>query len=269
MIGYPGEPEKLPRPTLATGILSRLREWEPVQMTFLQTDATVAGGQSGGVLISRDGEIIGITSLSFAEEQFALAISAKDIAPRLRGLLAGEDVTGLGDRRLSRKEGQTSHTVSLESPLAVQAYVVDVPAGSELKVEVESEHNASFTVVEPTGYWLAFADEGASGVESDSATTEVAGPHFVVVFREEGWGPGDFQVTSNRQLIPVHDPDDGKTINLGQTLRGSIDYPGDSDVFVIDLENGAIITMHVDSIAIDPLVGDSRHRQRVWGTCRR
>ena len=255
LIGYPGEPEKLPRPTLATGILSRLREWEPVQMTFLQTDATVAGGQSGGVLISRDGEIIGITSLSFAEEQFALAISAKDIAPRLRGLLAGEDVTGLGDRRLSRKEGQTSHTVSLESPLAVQAYVVDVPAGSELKVEVESEHNASFTVVEPTGYWLAFADEGASGVESDSATTEVAGPHFVVVFREEGWGPGDFQVTSNRQLIPVHDPDDGKTINLGQTLRGSIDYPGDSDVFVIDLENGAIITMHVDSIAIDPLVG--------------
>ncbi len=255
LIGYPGEPEKLPRPTLAKGILSRLREWEPIQMTFIQTDATVAGGQSGGVLISRDGEIIGITSLSFAEEQFSLALSAKDILPRLRGLLAGEDVTGLGDRRLPRGDGQTSHTASLENPLAVQAYVVDVPEGTELKVEVESEHNASFTVVESTGYWLAFADEGTSGLESDSATTEVAGPHFVVVFREEGWGPGEFRVTSNRQLIPVHDPDDGKTINLGQTLRGSIDYPGDSDVFVIDLQDGAIITMHVDSIAIDPLVG--------------
>ena len=254
LIGYPGEPEKLPRPTLAAGILSRLREWESFQLTFLQTDASVAEGQSGGVLISRGGEIIGITSLSFADEQFALAISARDIAPRLRGLLAGEDVTGLGDRRLPREEGQTAHTVSLESPLAVQAYVVDLPEGTELKVEVESEHNASFTIVEPTGYWLAFADEGTSGVESDAATTEVAGPHFVVVFREEGWGPGDFRVTSNRQLIPVPDPDDGKTINLGQTVRGSIDYPGDSDVFVIDLEDGAIITMHVDSIAIDPLV---------------
>ena len=46
-IGYPGEPESLPRPTLATGILSRLREWESFQLTFLQTDASVAEGQSG------------------------------------------------------------------------------------------------------------------------------------------------------------------------------------------------------------------------------
>ena len=266
LISYPGEPGKLPRPTLAKGILSLLLEWEPIQMTFILTEAITgaiqtanASGQSGGVLISRDGEIIGITSIagSSGEGQGSLALSAKDILPRLRGLLAGEDVTGLGDRRIPRKDGQTSHTASLENPLAVQAYVVDVPEGTELKVEVESEHDASFIVVGSTGYLLAFADEGTSGLESASATTEVAGPHFVVIFREEGWGPGEleFQVTSNRQLIPVHDPDDGKTINLGQTLRGSIDYPGDSDVFLIDLEKGAIITMHLDSIAFDPLVG--------------
>ena len=71
----------------------------------------------------------------------------------------------------------------------MQAYVVDLSEDTELKVEVESEHDASFTIVEPTGYWLAFADEGNSGVEADSGyDREVAGPHFVVVFREEGWG---------------------------------------------------------------------------------
>ncbi|MAG35271.1 MAG: hypothetical protein CL878_03345 [Dehalococcoidia bacterium] len=254
-IGYPGEPDEFPQPTLATGVLSRFRVWEPIQMTFLQTDAKVAGGQSGGVLISRDGEIIGITSLSFAEEQFALALSAKDILPRLRGLLAGEDVTGLGDRRMLREGGQTSHTVSLESPLDVQAYVIDVPAGSEIEVQVESEHDASIAVAEPDGYWVAFADEGTSGVESDSATTEVAAPHFVIVFREGGWGPAQFQVTSDRQLIPVQDPDDGRTISLGQTVRGSIDHPDDSDTFPIDLDEGATITLHVESLAVDPVVG--------------
>ncbi len=60
LIGYPGEAEEFPQPALARGIVSRLREWKPIHMTYFQTDALIAGGQSGGVLVSERGDVIGI-----------------------------------------------------------------------------------------------------------------------------------------------------------------------------------------------------------------
>ena len=50
LITYPGESEPFPQPAISQGILSRLREWEPIGMTYLQTDADISAGQSGGVL---------------------------------------------------------------------------------------------------------------------------------------------------------------------------------------------------------------------------
>ena len=47
LVGYPGEAEKFPQPTFSKGLLSRLRQWEAIEMTYFQTDAAVAGGQSG------------------------------------------------------------------------------------------------------------------------------------------------------------------------------------------------------------------------------
>jgi S1-C subfamily serine protease len=48
LIGYPGEVSHIPEPTLTRGLISRLREWDAVGITFFQSDATIAGGQSAG-----------------------------------------------------------------------------------------------------------------------------------------------------------------------------------------------------------------------------
>ena len=40
LIGYPAEAEQFPQPTITSGILSRVRQWEAIQTTYLQTEAT-------------------------------------------------------------------------------------------------------------------------------------------------------------------------------------------------------------------------------------
>ncbi|MGZ8785529.1 MAG: trypsin-like peptidase domain-containing protein, partial [Acidimicrobiia bacterium] len=45
LIGYPAEVERFPQPTLTSGVLSRVRSWDAIEMTYLQTDAVIAGGQ--------------------------------------------------------------------------------------------------------------------------------------------------------------------------------------------------------------------------------
>ena len=50
VIGYPGEEEAFPQPTISRGILSRYRLWPDQGATYLQTDASIDGVQSRGVL---------------------------------------------------------------------------------------------------------------------------------------------------------------------------------------------------------------------------
>ena len=83
LVGYPGESEEFPQPTITEGILSLTREWEIEQWTFLQSDATVVGGQSGGALVDEDGTVIGITNFSFLEAKPARWLSAR-VEQRLR-----------------------------------------------------------------------------------------------------------------------------------------------------------------------------------------
>ena len=81
LVGYPAEVDLFPQPSITRGILSRFREWERLGMTYFQTDAAIAGGQSGGALVNSKGEVIGISGFTFSEAGFGLAASSADIAP--------------------------------------------------------------------------------------------------------------------------------------------------------------------------------------------
>ena len=115
LIEYPGETEQFPQAAITRGIISRTREWQPARMTYFQTDALVGGGQSGGALVSEDAEVIGISGFSFTEADFALVASAADIQHRVAGLVAGDDVSSLGDRDFSLTGGQRQHTGMLRN----------------------------------------------------------------------------------------------------------------------------------------------------------
>ena len=99
LIGYPAEFESFPQPTIVKGILSRLRQSESGRITYFQTDASIAGGQSGGALVSDTGAVIGISGSSIADGKFALVASSADLLPRIRQLIAGGGDPVEGERR--------------------------------------------------------------------------------------------------------------------------------------------------------------------------
>jgi S1-C subfamily serine protease len=253
LIGYPGAAEEFPQPTLTRGLISRLREWAAIEMTYFQTDAIVAGGQSGGVLVSQTGEVIGISGFAFTESRYGLVACVADIRPRIEGLIAGEDVAGLGERQMALEGGQLEHDVSLENKWDTQMYLIDEPQGTFVDIKLEGEPQAGFVLLDAFGSVVHLEDAEASRLKTGSVTTRLDLPYFVIVFQNTD-DPKTFQVRSNHPLIPYQDGDDGIKLNAGQTHQASIDYPNDIDYYLIDLAEGDMIDIGVDSILINPML---------------
>lgn len=253
LIGYPGEAEEFPQPTISKGLLSRLRQWDAIEITYFQTDAAVAGGQSGGVLVSEKGKAIGITGLLFTEAQFGLVASSADILPRIDALIAGQDVAGIGDRKLPMRGGQLEHNISLEHDWDSRVYVVNEPIGTDVSIRVEGDGDVGFTLFDVYAIPLLDVNEGTFGVEFGTARTEFSAPYLVWVWKN-GDKPADFIVSSNRNLALLGDQDDGRRISLGQTLGAALDQPADLDYFLLDLAEGDTVEITVDSLLINPFL---------------
>ena len=90
LVGFPGEigPDDL-EATIASGIVSRLRSVEEFGQSYVQTDASIGDGQSGGPLFDAAANLIGISGLSFAEN-FALVLSGKDVETAAQRIVAGD-----------------------------------------------------------------------------------------------------------------------------------------------------------------------------------
>ena len=104
LIGYPGEVEEFPQPTITNGILSRLRTWDTIDYTFFQIDATIADGQSGGVMVTQAGDVAGISTFYYSG--FGLAGSVADALPRLNAILGHDMGVILGDRSFAHRRRQ-------------------------------------------------------------------------------------------------------------------------------------------------------------------
>lgn len=249
LIGYPAETETLPTPTITRGILSNRREWQRLGMTYLQTDAAIAGGQSGGALVNARGEVVGISTFSYSEAGFGLAASAADIQPVVMGLIQGKDTSGLGERRLPYGSGEFRFSMNLLNSWHEQMFVLYAKEGTTMNVGIEGLGDGFFRVSNPFGSLLE-VDEFLSGVERGSVTSLWSGIHFLQVGMNSEQ-PSDFIVASNIQLLPVFDPDDGRRVALGTTVAGSLDHFDDWDWFSIQLKAGEIVRVSTDSINVD------------------
>ena len=125
LVGYPAEVDLFPEPSITRGILSRFREWERLGMTYFQTDAAIAGGQSGGALVNSRGEVVGISGLSFSEARFGLAASSADIAPIVGKLIQGEFTSGMGARWLPVGGGSFDFDIDLLNFWDARTFVLD------------------------------------------------------------------------------------------------------------------------------------------------
>ena len=235
LIGYPAEVEAYPETTMTRGILSRLREWEEVGITFFQTDASITGGQSGGALVSESGAVVGISGFK-AFVEFGLAASSADLLPRIEQLIAGRDPSGLGERRLALGSGSVRHRITPRD--YGDAYILHEPASTRVDFDFGG-HEVGLTVVDENGNVLA---EGVGG--SYSQITRRGGPLFLI-FDDIS---AEFTLSSSHRLLRFDDPERGQAIGVGQTLYGNIDYPTDVDYFFLELTRGEKVALEGRSI---------------------
>ena len=241
LIGYPGEYNPFPQPVIVPGILSGLRQWEPVGVTYFQTPAPTAGGQSGGALVSSTGYVIGISGFTIIEGKFVLSASSADILPRIRQLIASEDPSGLGKRRLPQEGGVRRHELTLQS--YGDAYIFDELAGTAIEVELSGADEGGFRVFDFYGYEIT-----EDVTDSFSFETERNGPHFLVVSAS---GSGKLSLIANRPFTRFDDPDRDKQIRVGHSLPGNIDFPTDIDFFSLRLRRNETVEIVARSALAD------------------
>ncbi len=251
LVGYPGESESFPQPTITEGILSRTREWTVGEWTFLQSDTTVVGGQSGGALVDEDGTVVGITNFSFLEE-FGLSGSITDAAATVERMRAGPQGSELGDRRPPTANGTDLHRLSFENVWQEYVLVFEPALYSDVSFDASSESDASLTLSTIDGLEIATADDTENGDERIDELITYRGPHVLRV--ENLSGAGEVRLRSNVDLTPWPDPDDGRVLARNSTITGNIDYPGDFDWHRVDLGKGQAITLDVDAITFDPVL---------------
>ncbi len=246
LIGYPGEVEAYPKTTMTRGILSRLREWESVGITFFQTDAAITGGQSGGALVSDMGEVIGISGFSFRKE-FGLAASSADLLPRVRHLIAGRDPSGLGERQFDMEGGSLQFRLTPRN--YGDAYIINEPPGTAIEIEFSGGNDVRFQIVDSYGNTHAEAE-----TNSYSFVTRNYGPLFLIPYRISE----EVTLAASHRLVQFDDPDRDKEIRVGQILHGNIDFPNDVDYYYLDLARNETVEIVVRSILADA-------RLDMWG----
>ena len=249
-IGYPGEEEPYPQPTISRGVLSRYRHWPDQGITYVQTDALVDGGQSGGVLASPDGVVVGMT-LFGDFGHFGLAISARDVLPRVDALLAGEDPAELGDRGWDEPRQTGPISIVLRTYWSEQAFVIDAQRGAEVTITARSANDIAVAMVDLSGRTIAEADETEQDAESVTATLDGTPPYLFIVkqFMEDEAG---VVIEADVELIPIDDPDDGAFLQVPARRAAALDYPNDVDYFHLPMRAGETVRIRVDSTAVDP-----------------
>lgn len=264
LIGYPAEYEPLPQPSITKGILNRFRQWDTYELTLLQTDADIAGGQSGGALVNKQGQVVGITSWVLGDpgfgvvgSAFGVATSASDVSDIVEGLIqtaASPDSDSF--RGISTLDGEFEFEVD---PVTPQAFTFTGTAGMPVTITLAGTADGILSIANSL-LVLAHADQTATGEETLFFEVPEDGIYFVVAY---SWGndTGDynFDLISSVPLQPYEDPDDsahdfdvdGWNAGSKTTIFGLFDYYSDVDEYTISVNAGEMYSVSTESVLVD------------------
>ncbi|MCB0157117.1 MAG: trypsin-like peptidase domain-containing protein [Caldilineaceae bacterium] len=250
LIGYPAEVDAFPQPTITGGILSRVRTWDAVGYTFFQVDATITGGQSGGILVTHGGDVVGISTFYYNE--FGMAGSVTDALPRVNALLGWGSVPARTKRPFAVGTPAKEQHDTLRDDRDEGRYVLWPRIGDQVEVTVEGVGRPQIRVLELFGDVVAlseFADPEAQQADVHFRA-ESAAPHIVEIF-QVSTNDNDFDLHSSHMLSPMPDPDDRRELGRASHWIGAIDTPYDIDSFSVFLEEGDSVEIIADSLMVD------------------
>jgi Trypsin-like peptidase domain len=267
LVGFPGESNVNPKPTISRGILSRRRRAQEFGQTYLQTDAAIGGGQSGGALIDERGRVIGLSGLSFAE-RFALALSADDVKLVLERIRSGESPRY---RPFPTTGGVTQGSFKLADRDSVQVFAIPAaPEDRTIRLTLPPDRQPAIDVVSLSGDVL-FINQAAVDIIAEFRDVD---PSSLGVYAREPVAPGvfEFDVPEDAPAIafvgarvangadvafsataPVVaiENDDHKYIVAGDIVEGVIDVLDRGDSYMIYLDAGEAVEIFVGSPSVD------------------
>ena len=253
LIGYPSEVDEFPQPTITNGILSRLRTWETIDYTFYQVDATTVGGQSGGIMVTHGGDVVGIST--FYYDGFGMAGAVVDALPRLNALLGHATDVEMVTAPLTVAPPRMLQQGTLEDELADAVFILDEPVGTEVEVNVAGRGKPALRVVGPHGFPVAYSEQPDADAQEVSLefTIDDEGPHFIEVTQPSP-NRNEFELTTSVPTRRHVDRDDVTTLSVGQNYLGAIDLPGDADIFTLTLAKDERVEITVDALSLNPRV---------------
>ena len=270
LVGYPGEFEVTPEVTLSSGLVSRLRNYAPFDHTYVQTDAAIGGGQSGGALLDSRGQVVGISGLSVAEE-FALALSGPDV---LRSVDAIDSGGTPPFRPLITEPAETSGSFSFPDDTYYNLLLLNAAdVDRELRLTVPDESQPLIQIHDLVGE-LAFVNQRMidTAIAGDPSLTAAdigvpltsLGPNeysaaipagvdamiTLATARPEG---AEVSYVSSLPLVEYPYTQDVESIEPGDSVEGVIDAFELEDLYLLDLEAGQSVTIRVSAGAGDPV----------------
>lgn len=277
LVGYPGEIEAQPEPTITAGTLSRRRIGPCLDMTFLQTDATIAGGQSGGALVDAAGQLIGISGLgAFTESNFGLVHAAEDVSRVLAGLEAGSgnlliaEGAGAVDQSalvpamdsagyiVTVTEEQPLFSATVHSPegedvwLAIDTWDGLVPEWNWGQGEVDYIYEDLVSLDEEAPSWFLadeFDDETAESLE-----VPLWPGIYVLSTGQYSSAEAVVSVEASSPLTLLEGTESpGEALALGKPVTGIISHIEDFDQYQFDLRRRDAIRIRTASLA-DPVM---------------
>lgn len=238
LVGYPAG--SVDDPVIVSGKLTASRVWAEAGLEYLETDAVVQGGHSGGALVDAQGRLLGITGLELGDRG-ALALAFSDLAERVSAMSEHRDIEGIGGRWTDDLDAAPGPSPKPRNPLDEVTWVFDTTVGVDVVLEASPAGLLSGSVIGPDGYLEATLD----GSEMRFTPT-VSGPHFATLVPGTAVG-SVIELTGDPGLTRLIDPDHGRVIDRGSLVFGNVDRPGDLDWFTIDLAAGETIDVTASS----------------------
>ena len=231
-------------PTITQGKLEGIDSWPEAEVTWIEATAEGIGGMSGGPATNRKGEVISFHIRG--NENGSMSISSDTIVDRLDKIARGEEASVLGSRMmLSTEEAKHEHEFVLEDRWDTAVFWGRASASS---IEFDAHWDVEYGLFASKGdpYFRPAFRSTKNGVNDVCCTIRA----WFVVVKPEFDIERNGVIKSSVPLVRYHDPDDGRQLQVGDTVAGALDAPGDIDRYTIQLSRRQGVAVQVN--ALDP-----------------
>lgn len=159
LVGFPGSADTENADlTITSGLASRTRKLDDWGQTYIQSDAVIGEGQSGGALFVSNGELAGISGLSY-EDSFSLSLTISNVAEAVGRIVSGDgdDVISVPiDSDDDGASGSGAKEGVLRVPDDIETPTLFLPSSDE-------DREWNFGIAGPEGRFSVAAIDGLTG----------------------------------------------------------------------------------------------------------